>query len=145
MRQGGRAERSQPPRSQAGSFVSSPIDRALRHGEVDASALRVDVRDLVEADCREAVGKQDSPPDEDLVRMVGVRLVADALEHADLSAVEGDDAKILRVRQSRAEPDDFLPFALRRFASGIKLRAPSTDTSCNGAGEPPSGSSGPVA
>jgi hypothetical protein len=46
--------------------------------------------------------------------VIGVLLVAHVLEHADLSAVEGDDLKVLRIRQPGPEPDDVLPFALRR-------------------------------
>jgi diguanylate cyclase (GGDEF)-like protein len=82
-------------------------------GEVDAFALRIHVRHLLERHLGVPVPEQKPPSDQDLVGVIRMPLVAQALEPAELSSVERDDAKILRVREPRAELEDVLAFPLR--------------------------------
>jgi hypothetical protein len=49
-------------------------------GEIDALALRIDVGDLLERHLRVPVPEQKSLPDQDLVRVICVPLVANVLE-----------------------------------------------------------------
>jgi diguanylate cyclase (GGDEF)-like protein len=99
-------------------------------GEIDALALRVDVRHHLERHLCVPVPEQEPLPDQDLVGVLRVPLVAHILEPAELSAVERDDPEILRIRQPRAELEDVLSCPLRPSSSSIKVRAGRTDTSC---------------
>jgi diguanylate cyclase (GGDEF)-like protein len=86
----------------------------VRDAKVDTFSIRIDVGDLVEGNGRVAIPEEHAPPDHDLVGMVHVALVAHVVERANVAAIERDDAKTLRVRQSRPEPEDVFSFALRR-------------------------------
>jgi hypothetical protein len=90
--------------------------------EIDALALRVHVGHLLERHFRVSVPEQETSSDQDLVRVVHVALITHVLEPAELSAVERDDPKILRIREPRAELEDVLACSLRRRPSGIKVR-----------------------
>jgi hypothetical protein len=91
--------------------------------EIDALALRVDVRHLLERHLGVPVPEQEPSSDQELVRMVSVPLVTHVLEPAELSTVQRDDPKILRICEPRAELEDVLSCPLRRRSSAIKIRA----------------------
>jgi diguanylate cyclase (GGDEF)-like protein len=74
------------------------------------------------------VPEENPPLDDDLVRMVGVPLVADVPDLADVVAVERDHAKSFGVGQPSAELDHVFALALRLDPSAVKVRLPSTDT-----------------
>jgi hypothetical protein len=70
----------------------------MADGQVDSLPLGIDVRHLLERHLCVPIPEQEPPADEDLVGVVRVPLVAHVLEPAELSAIEGNDPKILRIR-----------------------------------------------